>query len=237
MYVINTPQNIYYAIFLMFWTTWLVESWKRKESMIGHKWLVRNFKDATTERKEFRAALDVDLTTKKKWMVSVRKTYMRQLFVGIPTTCFFIALVIGVQILQRLWRDYNDDLAQPGGPYYNEEIGKPAIPYHIKYAPALVNSIVISIFGMIYKKVAMFLVESENHRYAEEFENSLINKIYMFYFINAYISNYIYAFWRRDFLNVAINLIIVMVGTQVATNVVEYCTDRFWTKHKVDKVS
>ena len=73
----NTLENCYYAIFLMFWTTWLVESWKRKESLIAHKWLMRDFQDSTTERKEFKAAIDVDVQTKKKWMVSVRNTYLR----------------------------------------------------------------------------------------------------------------------------------------------------------------
>ena len=46
----NTTLNIWYAIFLCFWVTWLVESWKRKESMIAHKWLMRDFQDSTTER-------------------------------------------------------------------------------------------------------------------------------------------------------------------------------------------
>ena len=72
----NTHHNFWYAIFLMFWSTWLVESWKRKQAVIGHKWLMRDYNDTTSQRYDFKAALDVDVQTKKKWMVSVVHTYL-----------------------------------------------------------------------------------------------------------------------------------------------------------------
>jgi len=72
----NTTLNIWYAIFLTFWMTWLVESWKRKESMIAHKWLMRDFADSTTERTQFEYALDIDVSTRKKWMESVKDSYL-----------------------------------------------------------------------------------------------------------------------------------------------------------------
>jgi len=83
----------------MFWTTWLVESWKRKENVIAHQWLMRDFQDSTGQRKQFRAALDLDVHTKQKWGKSVRNTYMRQLCIGIPVSGFFIACVVAVQVL------------------------------------------------------------------------------------------------------------------------------------------
>jgi len=63
----NTTLNIWYAIFLTFWMTFLVESWKRKEAVIAHKWLMRDFADSTTERQQFRYNLDIDVDTKKQW--------------------------------------------------------------------------------------------------------------------------------------------------------------------------
>jgi len=70
---------------------------------------------------------------------------------------------------------------------------------HLKYLPSVFNSLFITLFGTIYKRVAIFLADKENHRQGPDYEDSLINKIYTFQFINAYISNYIYAFWLRDF--------------------------------------
>ena len=140
----------------MFWTTWLVESWKRKESVIAHKWLMRDFQDSTTERKDFRAVLDVDVQTKRKWMISVRNTYLRTIFVGIPVSLFFIACVVAVQVVQRMWRIRNDE-------YYDVDNGG-AVPLHIKYIPSFFNSFFIALFGAIYKVIALWLVDNENHR-------------------------------------------------------------------------
>ena len=47
----------------MLWTTYFVESWKRKENKIGDMWLMRDYEDPTTEREDFRAALNIDKET------------------------------------------------------------------------------------------------------------------------------------------------------------------------------
>ena len=57
--------------------------------------------------------------------------------------------------------------------------------------PGIINSVLIIIFGKIYIVLSGWLVENENHRYVSSFENSMINKIYMFQFINSYISNFV----------------------------------------------
>ena len=225
---LNTTKNVWYAIFLMFWTTWLVESWKRKESLIAHQWLMRDFQDSTSERKEFKAALDLDVHTKKKWMVSVRNTYARTICIGIPVSGFFIACVVAVQVLQRMWRIHNDKT-------YDVDNGG-SVPLHIKFLPSFFNSFAIAFFGGIYKKVALWLVDNENHRQGGAYENSLINKIYMFQFINAYISTYLFCFWLRDFYNAMYNLVIVIVCIQVGNNVVEWATDACLTRRKIAKV-
>ena len=39
----NSPLNSFYAIFVILWTTYFVESWKRKENKIADMWLLRDF--------------------------------------------------------------------------------------------------------------------------------------------------------------------------------------------------
>ena len=34
-------------------------------------------------------------------------------------------------------------------------------------------------------------MDNENHRYVSSHENSMINKVYMFQFVNTYISNFV----------------------------------------------
>ena len=50
----------------------------------------------------------------------------------------------------------------------------------------------------------------------------MINKTYMFQFINTYISNFVYIFYYQDFNKLQMNLITVMVFKQVLFNVLEY---------------
>merc|ERR1712066_24028 len=59
----------------------------------------------------------------------------------------------------------------------------------------------------------------------------------MFTFVNAYISNYIYAFYVRDFYTVALNLVVIIILTNIGLNLVEYCIGKFWINHKIKKVA
>ena len=61
-----------------------------------------------------------------------------------------------------------------------------------QYVPCLINVSAMYTFGIIYKWAAYKCVLGENHQYESDFENSMINKIFIFLFVNTYISNFIY---------------------------------------------
>ena len=115
----NTPLNSFYAIFVVLWTTYFVESWKRKEAKIADSWLMRDYEDPTTEREEFKAAYFIDQETKSTDKMSRFNTYQRKNFQGIPVSLLFIAAVIATQIGMKVWSEQNV-----------EEYGK-EIPVHI----------------------------------------------------------------------------------------------------------
>ena len=127
-----------------------------------------------------------------------------------------------------MWRIRNDEVygVADGG----------SVPLHIKYIPSVCNSVAISFFGAIYKQVALWLVNNENHRQTHDYEDSLINKIYQFQFINAYISTYLFAYWIQDFYNASYNLVIVIVGIQFGNNLFEWFSDAFLTQRKINAV-
>ena len=116
-----------------------------------------------------------------------------------------------------------------------EEYGKD-IPLHLKFTPSFVNVALIFIYGAAYKAIAIILVDRENHRYQQTYEDSLINKMYMFQFINSYISNYIIAYWVRDFGILATNLMVILVFKQVGANVAEWAMDKILIGRKIKKV-
>ena len=220
----NTPLNSLYAIFVVLWTTYFVESWKRKENTIGNKWLMRDYEDPTTEREDFLAAINIDKEIRATEKLSRVNTFFRSIFIGIPVSLFFILAVVFTQVGMRLWAD---DL--------NKQYGK-HIPYHLRFLPSIVNVGLIFFYGAVYTRVAARLAHSENHRYQQTHEDSLINKMYMFQFINSYISNYIIAYWVRDFGQLAINLIIILVFKQIGMNLFEWAVDKVLVGLKISKI-
>ena len=71
-------------------------------------------------------------------------------------------------------------------------------PIWLKYVPSCINVFLLVIFGQIYTKLSYRLVDNENHQFMSGLENSMINKTYMFQFINTYISNFVYIFYYQD---------------------------------------
>ncbi len=185
---------------------------------------MRDYEDPTTEREEFKAAYYIDRETKSTDKVSRFNTYFRQVFIGIPISVGFILAVIITQVFMKLWQEAN-----------LEEYGKD-IPIHLKFTPSFVNVALIFIYGAAYKAIAIILVDRENHRYQQTYEDSLINKMYMFQFINSYISNYIIAYWVRDFGILATNLMVILVFKQVGANVAEWALDKILIGRKIKKV-
>lgn len=102
--------------------------------------------------------------------------------------------------------------------------------------PACVNAALIIGYGLIFKAVAFWLTDNENHRYTSKYENSLIGKIYMFEFINSYISNFIYAFWAKNFTLLATNLITILAFKQIGYNFLEYFEYRLLNAYFIRKV-
>ena len=84
---------------MVIWVTLFHESWKRKENYIGNEWLTRNFKDVTLERADFRYESTIDPDTQHELKVAVKDSYYAQLLIGIPTSLFFMGLVVGCQVI------------------------------------------------------------------------------------------------------------------------------------------
>lgn len=212
--------NSYYGIFIAIWCTLAVESWKRKQNKLANVWLIRDFNDSTSERSEFKAVIDIDSSTKKVWKRSFSSSFLRALLLGIPITLIFMGAVLLCVIYTRLW--YED--------HYKD---KKKIPYMASFIPSMANSVYILVFTKLYEPVAMRLVDFENHKLEDEHENSLIGKMIMFQFVNAYIANFIYAFWFRSFYDLAKNLASIVIFMNILNNIFEYVKDRILIDRKV----
>ena len=104
-HVLDTPASILYGLIIMIWATLLNESWKRKQNLIGNEWLVREFKDVTTERSDFRYEAGIDSETQEVIKITKRRSEIIQICVGIPLSLFFMGLVVASQGYM-LYSDY-----------------------------------------------------------------------------------------------------------------------------------
>ena len=93
------PLNIIYAFFIMIWITCFHESWKRKQAFIGNEWLVRNIKDASIERSDFMFEATIDPDTAHAMKIASKKSYERQMCIGVPLSLLCMAGVILAQCL------------------------------------------------------------------------------------------------------------------------------------------
>lgn len=100
------------------------------------------------------------------------------------------------------------------------------MPWYWSYIFGIINTIFIVIFGNIWGTVSASLVKNENHRYKQSYENSMINKTYMFQFINNYLGNFFAIFYAQNFASLSVNLMTIMIGKQIILNVVEYWEER-----------
>ena len=129
--------NVVYSFLIMLWATLLVESWKRKESYIANKWLMRDYQEHAELRKEYKYKLDVDSETRSEWRINMTNRFLRLMLVGIPISFIFIALVVAAQVGMRYW--YLSIITDP-----TEE---PSFIYRV--TPFLCYAFLLIIFGQI----------------------------------------------------------------------------------------
>lgn len=223
----ETWYNQIYAVLIMVWSTFVVESWKRKECYLADKWLMRDFFDPTLERPQFRAMLAIDEDLRGVMRKPQKSSYIRLLCIGIPVTCCFMAGAIWAAMATRARYDEWAEAELAEG----EKINMIA-----SLIPSVSLTLYITIFATIFKPVARWLTNFEDHQWIDSHENSLIAKLMMFHFVNSYIANFIFAFWDRDFMLLAKNVATIMVFSQIFANAVEFLQDRFLTSRNIKKV-
>ncbi len=85
----------------------------------------------------------------------------------------------------------------------------------------MANGAAIAVLNTIYKTVAIKVVNWENHRYQEKWENSLIIKNFTFQFANSYLTLFWIAFVDMRFSALAYSMGSILIVKQFALNFVE----------------
>jgi hypothetical protein len=158
------------------WSTVLMEAWKRRQSEIAHAWNMDTQEKDETVRTEFQADVIIDTDTRTAKKVNTVSTYLRRIFGEIPIITVSISAVIACFVGNFLFqRKHKDDSSSTTG-------------------SSVISAVVIIVLDKIYRYLATMMANWENHKYGEDYENSLITKNYAFTFVNSNIALFSVAF-------------------------------------------
>lgn len=93
----DSVLNVVYSICIALWTTFFVESWKRKENWLANRWLVRDYKEVSFDRKEYKYKLGIDSELRSVWKMVEDNFWLYYLFIS-PVSILFMLIVIGTYV-------------------------------------------------------------------------------------------------------------------------------------------
>ncbi|CAG5106103.1 Oidioi.mRNA.OKI2018_I69.chr1.g2683.t2.cds [Oikopleura dioica] len=203
------------------------------------------------------------VTFKKEAYIPLSTIYPRKLL-SLSVVLFFILLVIASVVAVIVYRMVLSVIVNDLGFAEDSPVGEVVTPSIVVTTTASTISLILIMgFNLIYHKAAAKLTELEVPRTQQEFDDSYSFKIFCFQFVNYYSNLFYIAFFKdtlvgypTNYLSIkgsdgkeyrwagcdggcsyelAIQLIITMVGKQLINNVIEILLPAFqkwWTRKK-----
>jgi len=174
---IDTPWACLYCLVMALWSAALMEAWKRRQNEFAHIWEMSTTERDESIRPEFKADYVISSRTKAVSMINTAKTRTRRFFSEIPITLLSVGAVIGCFIGNVIFQRDNTST--------NDSI-----------ASSIISAVIIIVLGEIYEYVAVLMANWENHKYEDEYQDSLISKFFVFQFVNSNIALFFIAFYQ-----------------------------------------
>jgi len=188
--------EIVFAIFLAFWATLFLESWKRRNSELALKWNMLDYERQEKTRPEFKGEDKSGVWVNGVFIpLSAEEGGKKQ---KIPTTTYFNPFVRILRIIAGLPLIFGIlicCLAATLGVIVCR-IAFQQINVNLSVVSSIINAIAIIILNVIYDKIALILTNWENHRTDTEYEDALITKTFAFQFVNSYVSLFYIAYFK-----------------------------------------
>ena len=229
------------------WPTLFLELWKRRQAVLAHQWHVANFEEEEEQiRPEFAATAPTlkknPVTGMMEPHIPKRTLYQRYGAIG-SIIAFMIFLVIAAVVGVVVYRGAVFAVLSAN----KEGLIRKNSRIITTCTAALINLLCINILKFLYIKLAVWLTNWENPRTKTDYEDSFTYKMYLFQFVNTYASIFYIAFFKSGlvvgtpgrykriadkyrldgcseqgcFLELCIQLFIIMVGQQIIGNVIE----------------
>jgi len=187
----DLPISPFFAFFVALWATFMLEFWKRKEARFSLKYGMVGFEDEEIIRPEFQPThfLPSPVTGKRDPFLS-EASILAKITISLSVILSCITVVVaafaGIFVL-KVFVTLPESQDETG---LDETNGG--------YLALVINSITIQLLAFVYKMIAQFLNEFENHKTDTDFEDSLIAKTFVFSFVNSYATLFYMAFIKSN---------------------------------------
>ena len=192
MYVkeIFTSNDVYptYCIIFAVWNLFYLSRWKRKCIEIHHNWGMKTSTSMREIRNEFRGDeyyRDIDEPLQKH----VKPFSAVKVFIGsLPLILILLAGDVIIFYYTTKWETDNNKSTH----------------FVLQYFPSITRTVGMSIISFIYDFVAKYFAEKENHKFEDEYDNTLIVKVFVFRLIADLTSVLYSAIVQKDISNLKV---------------------------------
>ena len=174
------PILPFFSIITCCWAILWINFWKREEVTRSLTWGMTGFEDAELSRPQFRGEL-ITSPVDGSFMLSYPER-ARNIKKIISNTIIFIMMLLvvgavsGIYIMRYILQNQT------------------SVGANAATVASLVNAVQIAIFNIIYATIAQRLNDAENHETDTSYQDALTSKVFIFQFVNSYISFFYVAF-------------------------------------------
>ncbi|OMJ91300.1 hypothetical protein SteCoe_6192 [Stentor coeruleus] len=206
--------NAAYSVFMTIWATIYLEGWKRREASLSIMWGTTKYEQVEVPRPQYKGVLRRSpITDEMDEIYFDSRKRVKYFMLAMTVSLLILSLVIGIVagLIILKWR-LSEDLLISG-----IDLAGPVC--------SILNAIQIQVFNIIYAKLAKILTDMENHKTENQYQDSLILKVFAFQFVNAYNSLCYIAFAKSYFEG----CIVTEDGKKVK-KIGESCMDELYTQ-------
>jgi len=174
------PVLPFFSVLISIWAIVMLEMWKRKQAYVDLFYGMLDFEEDEPDRPEFVGELIPSFIDGEPMVYFDPDSASERAAQSYSVIVTFILMVCGVVAGIYVLR-------------YTMQKQKTQAAYASTVA-SILNSAQITIFNMIYLKLAGHLTKLENHRTDTQYEDNMIVKIFSFTFVNSFASFFYIAF-------------------------------------------
>ncbi|KAK1786069.1 hypothetical protein P4O66_017802 [Electrophorus voltai] len=252
--------TVFFSIFMSLWAVTFLEYWKRTCSILAHRWDCSQFEDNEERpRPEFAAMAPMTIrnpVTGAEEPHFPETSRFRRIVTGNMVIILMVAVVLMFLMTIILYRTILSIIIyRSQNAFFIFSAGRIA-----SITGSVLNLVVILLLSKVYTYLAEVLTKWEMHRTQTKYEDAFILKVFIFQFVNFYSSPVYIAFFKGRFvgypgnyytlfgirnedcgasgclIELAQELLVIMVGKQVISNVQEFVLPKiktWWNKRKL----